>query len=104
MRYKILLVLTILLHYGVFVAFLLTALLAFHVTVWYIALSLEAFIFRIIFDNMTTCPLTTLENLLIRYIMVDKEVGYLLASRGFMKDYLLRPSRRLKELKRILLR
>ncbi len=91
MRYKLLLIATILLHYAVFIAFLFTAVVAFFTFPWYIALSLEALITRVIFDNTNVCPLTLLEN----WTIVRMRGTKYRPSHGFLRDYLLNIHKRL---------
>lgn len=80
---KIGLVLTIVLHYVVFVAFLLTCLLSIFNMPWYVALTLDALIFRVIFSR-AECPLLSLENYFRKNLLID-------ASRGFLKDFIINP-------------
>lgn len=87
---KVMLLLTIGAHYVVFIAFVLTALLGIYVLTWYVAITLDALIFRVIFSN-NECPLTTLEN------HYRNKLG-ILASKGFLKDYIIYPRRTFKYL------
>jgi len=87
---KIKLFLTIGAHYVVFIAFVLTALLGLLVLSWYVAITLDALIFRVIFSN-SECPLTTLEN------HYRSQLG-LITSKGFLKDYIIYPKRTFKYL------
>ncbi len=80
---KVLLVLIVLFHYVVFVSFVLTTVLSLFELHWYIAIAMNALIFRVIFSP-TACPLTTIEN------VYRKKLGMSL-SRVFMKEYLLNP-------------
>jgi len=82
---KILLVLTIAFHYVVFVAFLLTCVLSIFNMPWYLALTLDALIFRVVFSR-AECPLTSLENYYRRKLLIDD-------SKGFLKDYIINPKR-----------
>ncbi len=83
MRCKLLLVGIVALHYVVFLAFLLTCILSLFVLQWYVALTLNALIFRVIFSP-APCPLTTLEN------HVKGKLG-MPHSTGFLKDWILSP-------------
>ena len=87
---KILLILTIVLHYVVFVAFILTSIGAFLNLKWYIALSIVALIVRVIFSR-TECPLTTLENKFRVKLKMEE-------SKGFLKDYILNPHKTVRRL------
>ena len=80
---KLLLGLTVGSHYVVFIAFILTAILGILVLSWYIALTLDALIFRVIFSQ-SECPLTTLEN------HYRSKLG-LIKSKGFLKEYIIYP-------------
>ena len=81
MSYKNLLILLVLFHYVIFISFLLTCVLSFVQLPWYIALTMNALIFRVIFSR-TECPLTTLEN----YYRLKLSMK---PSQGFLKDYVI---------------
>lgn len=75
-------------HYLVFVAFLLTSIMSFFQLPWYIALTINALIFRVIFSR-AECPLTTLENNIRKKLNMP-------VSKGFLTDYIIFPLRTLK--------
>lgn len=88
---KFMLVAIILVHYVVFVSFLLCVLLGFRVLPWYVAVTLSALIIRgPVFDTLD-CPLTVAEN---KYrVKLD-----IYPSKGFIKDFIIFPKRTIKML------
>ncbi len=84
---KLLLVVTVIVHYVVFLSFVMTAVMSVFVLKLYIAIALNALIFRVIFSS-NECPLTTLENHYRTKLLMNK-------SRGFLKDYILFPKKTL---------
>ena len=59
--HKVLLCLTVLFHYVIFIAFGLSVILGVFIMPWFVALTIDAVVFRILFSP-NACPLTTLEN------------------------------------------
>lgn len=78
---KVALVALIILHYVVFVSFILSMWLSFFVMPWYLALSLSSLIARVLVSS-GACPLTLLENKLRTNL-------HLHVSKSFLKDYIL---------------
>lgn len=83
MHYRLLLFLTIGIHYVIFVSFILTTLCSYVFIPWFMSLTLTALIVRVIYSR-DECPLTTYEN----HLRAKLD---LLKSKGFLKDYILHP-------------
>lgn len=81
---------TIVIHYIVFISFLLTCISGYLVMPWYIATTLIALIVRVIVSP-NVCPLTSAENYFRRKLGLK-------SSHGFLKDYILQPHKTFKYL------
>lgn len=73
----------VLIHYFIFISFVLTCIGSFIVLEWYIAATLLALVVRVIFSN-DECPLTTLENYYRTKYNLKKSLS-------FLKDYVMSP-------------
>lgn len=85
------LLISVIIHYAVFLSFVLTCILGFASLPWYVAITLLALIGRVIFSSQE-CPLTTFENKCRKKLNVP-------ISHGFMKSWILRIPRTIKEFK-----
>lgn len=88
---KLALIILITFHYFVVVCAVLSIFGSFSCFQWYIAVSLDTLLIRVVF-SANTCPLTRLENK-IRCIL-----GFSLVSNSFLKDYVVYSNATLRKL------